>query len=186
MSKDTIQFRVATTDDAPQLQGMVQSAFRAVDVRQNWTADMELNARFRIDTQEIVDKITNPDSAILIATDVDDAAMACCQVVKRNADLARFAMFAVDQQYQRRGLGRYILAYVEDYCRQTLGARRLDLDALSTREELIAWYERCGYVKTGETTPFPYERIQGIALAEGLRFIILEKDLIADSEVKAV
>jgi len=45
------------------------------------------------------------------------------------------------------------------------------------REELIAWYERRGYRRTGEHKPFPYgdERF-GIPRRDDLRFEVLVKD----------
>lgn len=49
---------------------------------------------------------------------------------------------------------------------------------LEPREELIAWYERRGYLPTGELRPFPYgnERI-GIPVRDDLRFIVLRREL---------
>jgi hypothetical protein len=46
------------------------------------------------------------------------------------------------------------------------------------RETLIAWYERRGYVLTGETQPFPYgdERF-GRPLRDDLHFVLLEKNI---------
>jgi len=46
------------------------------------------------------------------------------------------------------------------------------------RAELIAWYERRGYVRTGERKPFPYgdERF-GLPLRDDLEFEVLRKAL---------
>ena len=47
------------------------------------------------------------------------------------------------------------------------------------RDELIAFYERRGYVRTGIKKPFPYgdERF-GIPKRDDLRFEVLEKPLV--------
>jgi hypothetical protein len=47
---------------------------------------------------------------------------------------------------------------------------------MNVRDTLMAWYERRGYVKTGETEAFPYgdERF-GRPLRDDLHFVILEK-----------
>lgn len=34
--------------------------------------------------------------------------------------------------------------------------RALRITVINLREELIAWYERRSFVRTGETEPFPY------------------------------
>ena len=47
---------------------------------------------------------------------------------------------------------------------------------ISVRHELIAWYERKGYRKTGETEPFPTDNRFGIP-TQPLEFIIMEKEV---------
>jgi hypothetical protein len=52
------------------------------------------------------------------------------------------------------------------------------MTVISIRDALIAWYERRGYVRTGETEPFPYgDRRFGIPLRDDLLFVVLEKHL---------
>jgi hypothetical protein len=51
---------------------------------------------------------------------------------------------------------------------------------VSVRDSLIAWYERQGYRRTGETEQFPYEDARfGTPLRADLQFVALEKPLIA-------
>ena len=43
------------------------------------------------------------------------------------------------------------------------------------RDELIAWYERRGYVRTGRFKPFPYGDTRfGLPRRDDLRFEVLE------------
>ncbi|EED17716.1 GNAT family acetyltransferase, putative [Talaromyces stipitatus ATCC 10500] len=180
-AKSNLQFRTATPEDAPAIEQLVQSAFRAADIRQDWTADMELNIRFRIEVDEVMPRITNPDSAIVMAFARGDGGkellVASLEVTKRSDELARLSMLAVDQHHQRGGIGREILSYAEAYCQKTWGVTKFGLDALSTREALIAWYIRRGYQKTGDTAPFPVDRFSDLALPADLCFVQLEKDL---------
>ncbi|CAL5868942.1 uncharacterized protein PFLUO_LOCUS3170 [Penicillium psychrofluorescens] len=177
MTDGSLNFRIATPDDAGQVQQLVQSAFRAEDSRQEWTADEELNSRFSIEVKEILAIITNPDSAFLMATDHNATLVASIGVSKKAADLGRLFMLAVDQQYQRGGVGRQVVAYAEDYSQKTWGITRLGLNALSTRQNLILWYIRRGYRKTGEETPFPREHFKDLVLPDDMCFVELEKDL---------
>jgi hypothetical protein len=56
------------------------------------------------------------------------------------------------------------------------GARRVRTTVINTRDTLIAWYERRGYVRTGEIQPFPYgDDRSGKPSREDLCFVVLEK-----------
>jgi hypothetical protein len=50
------------------------------------------------------------------------------------------------------------------------------MTVISVRDTLIAWYERHGYKKTGETKPFPTDSKFGVS-NQPLEFIVLEKPL---------
>ncbi|KND94280.1 hypothetical protein TOPH_00787 [Tolypocladium ophioglossoides CBS 100239] len=176
MATGNLQFRIATADDARRLQQLVQCAFRAEDSRPDWTGDAGLAAHFRLDVEEVAATIASPDIVTLMAVDDSDALVASIEVSRRGgADCGRLSMIAVDERCQRGGVGRQVLAYAEDYCRRTWGARGLSLNALSTRKALIEWYLRRGYRKTGETTPFPRERFASLELPDDLCFVELEK-----------
>lgn len=171
-----LQFRIATPDDAPQLQQLIQAAFRAEDSRKDWVGDAELAANFCISVDEILPKITSPDSEMIMAFDDNGALAGTVGVFHRSDDLARLFYLAVDQTLHRGGLGRQVLEYAEGYCQRTWGVKKLGLDALTLRKELIAWYMRRGYVPTGEITPFPVDKLNGRALPEGLGFVEMEKE----------
>ena len=56
------------------------------------------------------------------------------------------------------------------------GASRMRMQVISLRNELIAYYERRGYRRTGETLPFPASDPRfGLPKVEGLMFEVLEK-----------
>lgn len=86
-------------------------------------------------------------------------------------------MLTVKPDIQDSGFGRQLLAAAEDFAKKH-GARRMRLSVVHKRAELIAWYERRGYARTGETEPFPYgdDRF-GRPIREDLFFEILEKVL---------
>lgn len=105
---------------------------------------------------------------------------ACCQVDRRDDGVAYFGMFAVRPDTQGGGVGGELLAEAERYAREEYGATRLEMTVISQRSELIAWYERRGYRRTGETRAFPYgdERF-GIPRRDDLHFVVLAKPLVS-------
>ncbi|KAJ5361506.1 Acyl-CoA N-acyltransferase [Penicillium brevicompactum] len=175
MTKIHLEFRTATPDDAPQLQQLVESAFRAEDIRANWTDDLGLSSDFRIHVNDIMAMITKPDSVMIMATDRDNALIGTIGTSKCDEKRSRLFMLAVDQARQCGGVGRQLLAHAEDYGQRTWGVTSFGLNALSNRKQLIAWYVRQGYGHTGETTPFPRERHEDLALPDDLCFVELQK-----------
>ena len=88
-------------------------------------------------------------------------------------------LLTIRPESQSRGLGRTLLAAAEEFARQQ-GARRMYMSVIHLRDVLIAWYERHGYRRTGETEPFPYgdERF-GRPTRDDLHFVVLEKEIAA-------
>jgi hypothetical protein len=48
----------------------------------------------------------------------------------------------------------------------------MEMTVIDSRASLIAWYERRGYARTGETRPFPVLRDPPVT------FVVLEKPLL--------
>ena len=87
-------------------------------------------------------------------------------------------MFSVSPALQGGGVGKSVLAEGERIVRDEWGARVMRMTVIDIRNELIAFYERRGYVRTGIYKPFPYgdERF-GVPRRPDLRFEVLEKPL---------
>jgi len=63
------------------------------------------------------------------------------------------------------------MAAAEKAARDQLDADRIEMTVIDKRVELIAYYERRGFVRTGERRPFPVE------LDPPLNMVVLEKAL---------
>lgn len=180
-----LRFRIATPEDAPKVQALVQSAYRGESSRKGWTTEADLLSGTRISTEGIIEKITAPGSVVILAfsnaaTDSEkeeEDLIACCELLQKDSESAYFGMFAVDPNRQAGGYGRLVLSHAEEYCSKIWGIKRLEMVVIFTREELIGWYVRRGYVRTGKRKEFPYELVKGAALRNDLYFEILEKDL---------
>jgi ribosomal protein S18 acetylase RimI-like enzyme len=95
----------------------------------------------------------------------------------RDGGVWYLGLLTVRPDVQNRQLGRTLLAAAENYAKER-GGRRITMTVLSGRDALMAWYERRGYRKTGETQPYPYGdgRI-GRPLRDDLHFVVMEKDV---------
>jgi ribosomal protein S18 acetylase RimI-like enzyme len=89
-------------------------------------------------------------------------------------------MFSVSPSLQGGGVGKQLMAEAERLVRQQWGHAMMRMTVIDVRAELIAFYERRGYRRTGITKPFPYgDARYGTPLRDDLRFEILEKPLAA-------
>ena len=71
-----------------------------------------------------------------------------------------------------------MLAEAERIARAEWQLPTMRMTVIDIRDELIAFYERRGYARTGIKKPFPYgDERYGIPKREDLRFEILEKPL---------
>ncbi len=87
-------------------------------------------------------------------------------------------MFAVRPTLQGGGLGRQVLAEAERLAREEWDADELHLTVITAREDLIAWYLRRGFARTGRRSAFPYgEERFGRPKREDLEFELLVKEL---------
>ncbi|TYB39846.1 GNAT family N-acetyltransferase [Micromonospora sp. AP08] len=168
--------RTARPADVAALVDLVESAYRGERSRAGWTTEADLLAGQRTDPDMVAEAVTSPDGTVLVVEDATGI-VACCQLERRD-DHVYFGMFAVDPGRQGGGLGRDLLAEAERYARDEWHTGEMRMTVITQREDLIAWYERRGYVRTGELSPFPYgdERF-GRPLRPDLAFETLSKKL---------
>ncbi|MGC9535893.1 GNAT family N-acetyltransferase [Streptomyces sp. UG1] len=172
-----IVFRDATDADVDTLVALIESAYRGDSSRSGWTTEADILEGQRTDPEGVLQVIKSPDSRLLTVAR-DGRVVACCQLEHRGGH-AYFGMFAVSPALQGAGLGKVILAEAERQARETWGVSEMHMTVISVRNDLIAWYERRGYRRTGRMTPFPYgdERF-GIPQRPDLQFELLVKALV--------
>ncbi|TLQ47324.1 GNAT family N-acetyltransferase [Streptomyces marianii] len=171
-----LSFRDATDADVPALVELIESAYRGDSSRAGWTTEADILDGQRTDPEGVRQVIGASGSRLLVVRR-DDELVACCQLEHRG-DAAYFGMFAVRPGLQGGGLGRLVIAEAERLVSETWGVTEMHMTVISVREELIAWYERRGYRRTGRMTPFPYgdERF-GVPRRDDLQFELLVKSL---------
>jgi GNAT superfamily N-acetyltransferase len=177
-------FRAAGTADIAAVVALVESAYRGESGLRGWTTESHLLDGQRTDVEDVTAVITRPGSLLLLA-EHDGRLLACCQL-ERQGGSAYFGMFAVTPLEQGGGLGKRVLAAAESMARDEWQCRSMTMTVIEQRDELIAFYERRGYRRTGEYKPFPYgdERF-GIPRRADLRFELLRKDFANGVEVAA-
>ncbi|MEV6398193.1 GNAT family N-acetyltransferase [Streptomyces sp. NPDC051907] len=171
-----LSYRDAVEADVQALVPLIDSAYRGDASRTGWTTEADLLEGQRTDPEGVLAVIAAPGSRLLLVEQGGET-VACCQLEHRG-EAAYFGMFAVRPELQGAGLGRQIIAEAERRARETWGVREMHMTVISVRDELIAWYERRGYRRTGKLSPFPYgdERF-GVPQRADLAFELLVKEL---------
>jgi ribosomal protein S18 acetylase RimI-like enzyme len=171
-----MQFRPATAADVPAIVALVESAYRGDASRAGWTTEADLLDGQRTDPAEVAQLLTDPGSRILLAETGDG--LLGSVLLKDEGDAVYVGMFAVRPGLQGQGVGRALLAEVERVGREELGRRAARMTVLIQRTELIAWYERRGYRRTGVREPFPNDEPRmGLPRRDDLVFEELRKEL---------
>ncbi len=177
MADVTLAFRFAEERDVPAIVGLIESAYRGEASRAGWTTEADLLGGQRTDADAVLAVVRTPGSAMLLA-EADGELAGCCQLERRPGAEVYFGMFSVPPGRQGRGAGGEILAEAERLARDDWGARTMVMTVLAQRGDLIAWYERRGYRRTGESRPFPYGNARlGIPKRPDLSFLVLAKPL---------
>ena len=124
------------------------------------------------------DLAAKPDAHFLVTRDLQSHVVIGTVWLEPVADGAWYlGLFTIDPARQKQHLGRALLSAAEEFAKAR-GAKSIRMGVLNVRDALIAWYERRGYVRTGETEPYPYgDNRFGTPLREDLEFAILEKRL---------
>jgi ribosomal protein S18 acetylase RimI-like enzyme len=167
-------FRVAGATDVAAIVALVESAYRGDSGRRGWTTESELLDGRRTNDEAVAELMDRGGSCVLLA-ERDGQLVASCHV-ECQGESGYFGMFAVDPDRQGDGLGKAVLAEAERMARDDWHCRAMRMTVIEQRGELIDWYERRGYRRTGEFQPFPYgdERF-GIPRRDDLRFEVLVK-----------
>jgi ribosomal protein S18 acetylase RimI-like enzyme len=165
---DELKVRIAAPADLARLHPVIERAYRGDSARQGWTHEADLLSGERIDDATLEAMFDDPAHLLLIAEN-GDAAVGCVSLTVRGDGLVYLGLLCVDPTLQAAGIGKAIIVAAEKAAREQLDADRIEMTVIDSRIELIAYYERRGFVRTNERRPFP------IALDPPLGMVVLEK-----------
>ena len=107
----------------------------------------------------------------------DDGLVACVHLERTGED-GYLGMLTTRPTLQGLGIGRKMIEAAEAWAVHHWRVRAMHMTVLEQRPELIAWYERRGYLVTAERKPFPYgDERWGLPTLNDLSFRVLRKTL---------
>jgi len=161
----------ATHNQAKQINDLVNLAYRSED---GWSNETHLVAGERSTIEEVHAYLANPNTYLLVALEQDK--IIACICIEQKASDAYIGYFAVHPAYQGYGLGKQVLFQAEQFAREVFTVDSFVMVVMSQRPELIAYYERRGYKKTGRVLDYPKHLNVGTPLSNNLTIEYLQKN----------
>lgn len=165
---------VASAHDIPALVALINSAYRGEGSKQGWTTEADLIGGLRTDEEDLSEIFKDTHTTFLKYSNGTGEVMGCMRLQQRG-DRLYLGMLTVSPSLQAQGLGKQLLKAADEMAK-TKQCRAIFMTVFSIRTELIAWYERHGYRKTGEVLPFQHnEKYEVVSEGLKLEFLVLEK-----------
>jgi ribosomal protein S18 acetylase RimI-like enzyme len=164
----------AAACDLSDAAALINMSYRGEAARQGWANENDYIAGERISAAELArDLEARPNARLMLLRETAGGPpLGCFWIEPLDDGRWYFGLLAVRPDLQDRRLGRSLIGQAEAMAREG-GARAVRMTVVRIRDTLIAWYQRRGYVLTGETEPFPQPEL---ALGE-LHLVVLEKPL---------
>ena len=168
-----LHFHKAERKDSATIAALINSAYRGESSRAGWTTEADIIDGLRTTTQEIAKIIDEQHTFILLGVFNDEVvATTCC---KYHEGAAHLGMIAVKPKLQNKGFGKEMMMAAEAMSKREWGVKSFQMNVITIRESLIAFYERMGYRHTGLVKDFPTESDLWQVKVSGLQFTLLEK-----------
>jgi GNAT superfamily N-acetyltransferase len=163
---------VAGESDVAELVQLINSAYRGDSSKAGWTTEADILDGTRIDEAGVLEIMHSPKEDLHIFR-LEGEGLIACVYLKKGAGHLYLGMLTVRPTLQAGGMGKFILHYAENLAERE-GLPKVRMTVINKRLELIAWYNRHGYLPTGETEAWVDGQHIGHRKTD-LHFIVLEK-----------
>jgi ribosomal protein S18 acetylase RimI-like enzyme len=143
----------AEKEDAAAVTRLINSAYRGETANLGWTSESDYMEGLRMTDEDMERLIDQPHIGNFKCCTPEEEIVGFISLEQRPGFLY-LSLLTVSPLAQAGGIGKHLLAFADAHAR-SLSKPAILLTVVNIRTELIAWYERRGYLATGETMPFP-------------------------------
>ena len=170
-----LSHRTATIADVPYIVALVNSAYRGDSSRAGWTTEADLLDGQRTDAEEVRSLIAAENSIFLLCFNGEE--LIGTVHLQHGHHAAHMGMLVIKPGMQGKGLGKKLMLAAEAAAIKMWGVDKMLMHVITLRHELIDFYQRRGYRRTGKLKAFPNEIRFGIPRVAGLQIELMEKEL---------
>lgn len=171
---EPLSFSRAQSGDAEAIVHLVNSGYRGDVSRAGWTTEADFLEGVRTDEREVHALLGVDHSMFLLCR--SGAELVGSVLLQREGDAAHLGMLVVRPTLQNRGIGKRLIEAAERIIVEAWAVKFMRMSVITRRDELIAYYERRGFQRTGIIQPFPHDP-RSTALRGALHLEIFEKAL---------
>ncbi|MEO5948205.1 MAG: GNAT family N-acetyltransferase [Chitinophagaceae bacterium] len=165
----------ASIADIAELVPLINSAYRGEASKKGWTTEADLLVgAMRTDVTMLTELMSNPKSVMLKFTNEEKIIIGSVYLDIQERGLY-LGMLTVSPLLQAGGIGKQLMYASEAFAKEN-NCSCIFMNVISIRHELVAWYEKLGYYKTGETKPLPADNRFGVP-TQPIEFAIMEKKM---------
>lgn len=168
-----LSFRPAAVSESGKIAALANAAYRGETSRQGWTTEADLLDGLRTSAEEVQRLIESDHSVILLCMHGNEIVGSVC--LEKHVDAAHVGMFVVNPALQSIGVGKQLLTYAESYAQRHWAVQKFLMHVITLRHELIEFYERRGYRRTGVFETFPVNPDMWQLKVDSLQLERLEK-----------
>ena len=167
---------LAIPADITAITTLLNSAYRGESSKQGWTNEAHLIGGNQRTDEPSMQQVMSLANSIVLKYVSEEQQIIGCVNLQLHGSKIYLGMFSVAPQLQGLGIGKQLLQAAEEYA-QAVQCSTIYMSVIDVRDELINWYLRNGYSKTGERKAFIEDAVSGNHL-QPLAFIFLEKNII--------
>ncbi|HEV2352746.1 MAG TPA: GNAT family N-acetyltransferase [Puia sp.] len=142
--------RRATSADIANVVKLVNAAYRGEGGEVGWTHEGHLISGPRTKEAEIAELLQG--SGIILAG-WDGKKLVGCVYLEKEGNRLYLGLLSVWPSRQGKGIGKQLMVAAASFARRQ-NCMAIRITVISARGELLAWYERHGFRRTGEIEPF--------------------------------
>lgn len=115
----------------------------------------------RVSVEDITEFLRDPDKTLYLCLTLQDEICGTILLDYCEGKIAEIGLFAIHSDFKGQNIGPAFIQFVEGEAFKKVDTIQLKVIPLH-QENLIKFYERLGYKATGETTPFPTDKLHYI------------------------